>query len=39
MQIERRLAALEGLAPDVSETARHTDSVTGEQRASATRSF
>ena len=33
MQIERRLAALEGLARDVSETARHIDAVTGELRA------
>ena len=33
MQIERRLAALEGLARDVSETARHIDTVTGELRA------
>ena len=32
MQIERRLAALEGLASDVSETARHIASVTGELR-------
>ena len=30
MQIERRLAALEGLAREVSETARHIESVTGE---------
>jgi DNA repair ATPase RecN len=33
MQIERRLAALEGLARDVSDTARHIVSVTGELRA------
>jgi len=33
MQIERRLAALEGVARDVSETARHIDSGTGELRA------
>jgi hypothetical protein len=31
-QIERRLATLEGLARDVSETARHIDSVTVELR-------
>ena len=30
MQIERRVAALEGLARDVSETARRIDTVTGE---------
>ena len=33
MQIERRVAALESLACEVSETARHIDSVTGELRA------
>ena len=33
LQIERRLAALEGLAHDESETARHIDVVTGELRA------
>jgi len=32
LQIERRLAALEGLAREVSETARHIESVTGELR-------
>ena len=33
METERRLAALEGLAREVSETTRHIDSVTGELRA------
>jgi hypothetical protein len=33
LQIERRLAGLEGLARDVSETARHIDAATGELRA------
>jgi hypothetical protein len=33
MQIERRLAVLEGLARDASDTARHIDSVSGELRA------
>jgi hypothetical protein len=33
LQIERRLAALEGLARDVSETAHHIDAVMGELRA------
>ena len=33
MQIERRLAAPEGLGREVSETARHIDAVTGELRA------
>ncbi|HZP88777.1 MAG TPA: hypothetical protein VFB54_18345, partial [Burkholderiales bacterium] len=32
MQIERRLAALEGSARDVSETARRIDTETGELR-------
>ena len=32
LQIERRLAALEGLARDVSETARRIDAVMGELR-------
>lgn len=32
MQIERRLVALEGLAREASETARHIESVTGELR-------
>ena len=33
MQIERRLAALECLAREVSETARHIEAATGELRA------
>src|SRR5262245_53401687 len=33
LQIERRLAALEGSGRDVSETARQIESVTGELRA------
>jgi hypothetical protein len=32
LQIERRLTTLEGLAHDVSETARHIDAATGELR-------
>jgi hypothetical protein len=32
LQTERRLAALEGLARDMNETARHIDAVTGELR-------
>ena len=39
LRVERRLAVLEGLARDLSETARHIDAVTGPKLGSPNRKF